>query len=412
MDRHSKVPVLLLSSASVLALGCAGLIVTQRFEERLAQVDEAGSRRARAYDTVQERLDFVRQDLLALRTDLQQAVLSEESTREALRVRLDSTEHQLGSIGTAIEAQASSLEELREAHASFVPELEAEIAERDERLQKRWESLRELASSASLMAGESQRRVEQIAAPRDLRRMWRELVGPVVQVAGEASVGSGVLLSSRPDAGGEAFETYLLTAWHVVRDIQGDASHRDEPVSVSIYDEDGSIRHEMAELLEHDVELDVALLIVRSADDLSHGARLASPERLGEVRIFDEIYAVGCPLGNDPIPTRGEIATCHHDIEGETYWMINAPTYIGNSGGGIFDGQTHELLGIFSKIYTHGSLRPTIVPHMGLVTPLSAIYGWLAATGHADLIPDASRDELASAERAAPSGASAPTSSQ
>jgi hypothetical protein len=67
--------------------------------------------------------------------------------------------------------------------------------------------------------------------------------------------------------------------------------------------------------------------------------------------------------------------------------MISAPTYIGNSGGGIFDAQTHELLGIFSKIYTHGNLRPTVVPHMGLVTPLITVYDWLERTGHGDLVP-------------------------
>ena len=59
----------------------------------------------------------------------------------------------------------------------------------------------------------------------------------------------------------------------------------------------------------------------------------------------------------------------------------NAPTYIGNSGGGIFDAESHELLGIFSKIYTHGNLRPTVVPHMGLVTPLQDIYAWCEEIG-------------------------------
>ena len=133
----------------------------------------------------------------------------------------------------------------------------------------------------------------------------------------------------------------------------------------------------LAQLMYFDPELDTALLEIRSAEPLENGATLAPRRRLDQVRIFDSVYAVGCPLGNDPIPTHGEIATVDHEVDGEHYWMINAPTYIGNSGGGIFDSDTHELLGIFSKIYTHGTLRPTIVPHMGLVTPMSAIYDWL-----------------------------------
>jgi S1-C subfamily serine protease len=116
------------------------------------------------------------------------------------------------------------------------------------------------------------------------------------------------------------------------------------------------------------------------------GAQLASLERLRDVRVFDAVYAVGCPLGNDPIPTAGEVASVEHVVDGSTYWMISAPTYIGNSGGGIYDARTHELIGIFSKIYTHGSSRTTIVPHMGLVTPLYAIYDWLERAGYASLL--------------------------
>jgi hypothetical protein len=75
--------------------------------------------------------------------------------------------------------------------------------------------------------------------------------------------------------------------------------------------------------------------------------------------------------------------------------MISAPTYIGNSGGGIFDAESHELLALFTKIYTHGTVRPMVVPHMGLATPLIAVYDWLDRVGYAALEP--SRGEVASA---------------
>jgi hypothetical protein len=146
----------------------------------------------------------------------------------------------------------------------------------------------------------------------------------------------------------------------------------------------------------HDPKLDAALLEITTPSALRFGAILATRTHLEETVIFDKVVAVGCPLGNDPIPTRGEIATCKHEVDGEGYWMINAPTYIGNSGGGIFDSETHELMGIFSKIYTHGSLRPTIVPHMGLVTPMNKVYDWLATVGYSQLIPDESQVKQAS----------------
>ncbi len=319
---------------------------------------------------------------------------------ESLADRIITAETRLQDMGLVVEANSNRLSTL----STFGREaLEAELNARDERLLHRWEAFEDLAVSANELAAASSRKLDELGndGPRDLRTMWRELVGPVVQLAGDASVGSGVLLRSSYDEEADRHITYLITAWHVVRDIQGDLSKTDMPVPVTLYHEDGSLRYEEAGLIVFDEDLDAALLEIWTDDALLYGAALAGRKRLEEVKIFDSIYAVGCPLGNDPIPTRGEIATCHHEVDGETYWMINAPTYIGNSGGGIFDGETHELLGIFSKIYTHGSLRPTIVPHMGLVTPLAEIYEWLEAEGygHVEKMSGAVEERAASAER-------------
>ncbi len=377
-----------------------GLVATRLggFDERLSSIESA---RATQVSALKSSLDAVKGELSGIRTDLRSA-LAEVEGNDALAARIESAEARLGNIGRTVEAQTSSLVELEELQASFRPDLERELVERDERLQRRWEALDDLLSEVQQTAFESRERVERLdrslSDGRDLNAMWRELVGPVVQLAGESSVGSGVLLPSRTDAARGDFQTHLVTAWHVVRDIQGDPPDLEMPVPVVIYLEDGSVRSETAKLLVHDARLDAALLELRTADALANGARLAPRARLDDVRIFEEVYAVGCPLGNDPIPTRGEIATCHHEVDGEVYWMINAPTYIGNSGGGIFDSKTHELLGIFSKIYTHGSLRPTIVPHMGLVTPLARIYAWLETAGFAELVPAAVAENVASAQ--------------
>ncbi len=380
----------LLWGAFALSEGLGGL------KQELARVE---SQRERERTDLCAGLDGVRAELSGIRTEIDTAFQG-LAGQERLSARLEDAEKHLGSIGSAIEAHSSSLVQLEEAQASFGPGLEKELRERDERLMRRWEALNELVSSAQKAADESKQRVERldrvVSTPRDLRAMWRELVGPVVQLAGEASVGSGVLLASEALPAGGGYRTRLLTAWHVVRDIQGDPPDLELPIPVQIYGEDGTTRTERAELLRHDPELDAALLELVTPDSLQNGARLSTRERLAQVAIFDEVIAVGCPLGNDPIPTRGEVATCHHDVDGESYWMINAPTYIGNSGGGIFDSRTHELVGIFSKIYTHGSIRPTIVPHMGLVTPLARIYDWLEESGYGELVPAPDREELAS----------------
>jgi S1-C subfamily serine protease len=374
---------LVLSAAAVVSSRVGGL------KERLEQAEDS---RLRLTADLRQDLAGVENELSELKSELASTQGAVAGT-SVLSARLEEAEKNLGTIGAALEAHSSSLIELEATQASFGPGLEKELAERDERLGKRYEALKELVTSAERGLRNNEARLEALdrtlAEEPDLVGMWRELVGPVVQLAGENSVGSGVLLRSEPCAEG-GFRTPILTAWHVVRDIQGDPPVLTLPVPVRIYREDGTTRNTEAKLLAHDPKLDAALLEIVSDSPFEHGASLAPRSRLAAARIFDAIVAVGCPLGNDPIPTRGEIATCQHEVEGERYWMINAPTYIGNSGGGIFAADTHELLGIFSKIYTHGSLRPTIVPHMGLVTPLGRIYDWLEREGHGALVPDGS----------------------
>ncbi len=316
-----------------------------------------------------------------------------------LAERLNAAEAHLVQLGDTLGSQADRLGDIANAQSELNPAvLEARLELHDQSNAERLADLQQLAVEAAALAEGSLARVEALAGG-DPQVLWRELVGPVVQLAGESSVGSGVLLESQPNDDSEGYTTYLLTAWHVVRDIQGDLSNRDMPVPVTIYRAENSGASELtieetATLLEFDATLDVALLQLDTLEAVEFGTHLAPPDLVERVRTFHEVIAVGCPLGNDPIPTRGEVASVNHQVDDESYWMINAPTYIGNSGGAIFDEETHGLLGIFSKIYTHGSLRPTVVPHMGLVTPMGEVYDWMDTVGFGALIPANSATKL------------------
>ncbi len=253
--------------------------------------------------------------------------------------------------------------------------------------QRRWEDLTQAVSAASSRMEQVDDEVANLgqrmmSASPEVR--WTEMVAPTVRLEGSTTVGSGVVLESKPHPDGRGYQTLLLTAWHVVRDIQANGSDDKIPVPVEIHRQQGS-RYEIGRLLAKNPELDAALLELQTRKPVKHGARLASRSALTSMQIFDEIYAVGCPLGNDPIPTRGEVSDLKHVLDETSYWMISAPTYIGNSGGGIFDGQERRLMALFSKIYTHGTIRPTIIPHMGLASPLNAIYDWFEAEGIANI---------------------------
>lgn len=267
--------------------------------------------------------------------------------------------------------------------------IEERLAEFATSVDARWREVGDLASRAESMAHAARAHVEDVEREieHDPDRLWHDLLGPTVQVSGDETVGTGVILASNPALGSDTSITYVLTAWHVVRDLYTKPDGPSPEIPVTVYGPGKRARTEAARLVEHDAELDVALLQLLSDQVVETGARLAPRERLASVRVFDRIYAVGCPLGNDPIPTYGEVADVNHLVEGQQYWMVSAPTYIGNSGGGIFDAETHELLALFTKIYTHGSVRPMVVPHMGLATPLTAVYDWLDRAGYASLEP-------------------------
>ncbi|MBK7642467.1 MAG: trypsin-like peptidase domain-containing protein [Planctomycetes bacterium] len=309
-----------------------------------------------------------------------------ERTRE-MREQLAALERDLQNASGELDVQRCKLEEWETDQPREVESLvSTHVEELRSGLDQRWTELSAVAEHALGVAQGARTEIEQGLA-RDEERMWRELVGPVVQLAGDETVGSGVLLASEPLPEKQGWRTYVVTAWHVVRDIEKDPEHPSTPVPVAIYAPDRSIQNETAHVVRFDPALDAALLELDSRARVECGATLATRERLHSARIFDQIYAVGCPLGNDPIPTFGEIADTDHIVDGARYWMISAPTYIGNSGGGIFDAKTHELMGIFSKIYTHGTLRPTVVPHMGLVVSIETMYDWLDEVHYAGLAP-------------------------
>lgn len=369
-----------------LAFGAMGVTRFRGLEERLEELDRLRREVPENARLVQSDLTRLEDELGSMRREVEEARAGVETDRAAL----DDAERRLDRIAATLDESRASL---ARQEASWTERVEAharEIAELQQGVEARWDGLAATVQATATLARQTSSELGALHAtsePSEETR-WHQMVGPTVQLAGETTVGSGVLLESSesPDEPG-SYETLMLTAWHVVRDIRADSTTEDPPIPVAIYLQSGERRHEQATLLAHDADLDIALLRLDSTEPVPNGATLPTREDLDRLRIFRTIYAVGCPLGNDPIPTRGELADLDHHIDGGTYWMISAPTYIGNSGGGIYDGDSRALLGIFSKIYTHGSMRPTVVPHMGLVTPMPLVYEWLESNGYAELVP-------------------------
>jgi S1-C subfamily serine protease len=211
---------------------------------------------------------------------------------------------------------------------------------------------------------------------RDPAALQQDILGPSVQVTVNGSVGGGTLLFSR------GTHSYVVTAHHVVHQlIAGHDAETRPPAEVTLYDAHGAAADTVeADLVAWDERKDLALLRLRAVHEYGNVARLASRDTLRSVRVFTPIYAVGCPLGHDPLPTPGEVATLNKELNGERFWMMNAPTIFGNSGGGVFHRETRELIGVSVMVCTYdGAANSTPVPHLGILVSLETVYDWLDA---------------------------------
>lgn len=226
--------------------------------------------------------------------------------------------------------------------------------------------------------GRALARIELKSSLPDPHRLQHDILAPSVQVNVKGSVGGGTLLYSRES------HSYVVTACHVVQKIiAGRDAETREPVEVTMYDDRGAAADTVdADLVAWDDRKDLALLRLRALHPFPNAARLATRETLQAIRVFTPIYAVGCPLGHDPLPTLGEIATLNKEVNGERFWMMNAPTIFGNSGGGVFHRETRELVGVSVMVCTYDGAVSTPVPHLGIMVSLEAVYDWLDDLGY------------------------------
>jgi hypothetical protein len=233
-------------------------------------------------------------------------------------------------------------------------------------------------------------------SPGDSNWMVEAMIYPTIQIKGNKTVGSGVVIYSEPESapgagayGGDdsvKYVTYAITAYHVVKEILGsdfpDATLKDvrmmdsrDPLGMTILSGKVEI---------YDAELDLALMRLRSDKPFAHVANLLPRDQVEDLDLFTRVYTVGCPLGNNPLPTSGEISSKGKVVDGRIFWMVNAPTFFGNSGGGIFLSGTCQLVGVSSMIYTYtyGVNQSLVVPHMGLFVPMNTVYDWLEGRGY------------------------------
>jgi S1-C subfamily serine protease len=197
------------------------------------------------------------------------------------------------------------------------------------------------------------------------QRLYDEMLYPTVRISSANGVGSGVIIHHKGTK--DTKNTYILTAAHVVGN--------NSSVTVTFYTPLTPLNRGdfNASVVITDTNKDLALLRVLSVSAVKT-AKLA-PRNYFPF-LFTPIYTVGCSLGLAPRPSEGIITVITED-----HWEVSSPILPGNSGGPVYDANTHKVIGIAVWVKTYyGQLITT----MAGIVPIQTIYEFLDEFYHKD----------------------------
>ena len=192
--------------------------------------------------------------------------------------------------------------------------------------------------------------------------LYDEMLAPTVRISSASGIGSGVVIHHRGTETTEKYN-YILTASHVIENQSS--------VSVTFYSYSNTIISETtltAFVVVTDTDKDIALLRVLCGSVAK--AKLA-PENYTPY-LFTPVWTVGCSLGLKPRPSFGHLCALGDSVA--NYWEVSSPILPGNSGGPVFDGTTHEVIGIVVWVHTY---QGQLITTMAGIVPIQTIYEFL-----------------------------------
>ncbi len=157
----------------------------------------------------------------------------------------------------------------------------------------------------------------------------------VVKVSSPAGFGSGFFINE---------EGYLITNYHVIE--------RETKIEVTMYEkarnsfEKRTFKKVKIEAINPFVDL--ALLKVEDLGDTK--VKYAYLGSIDRIKVGEEVFAIGTPLGLERTVTDGVISTVNRAFEGLVYIQTNADINPGNSGGPLFN-LAGEVIGVANMGY-------------------------------------------------------------
>lgn len=214
-----------------------------------------------------------------------------------------------------------------------------------------------------------------------------KVLSPCVRVTTNngQSGGSGTVLYSEDREKTGKFQTFILTNHHVIEHLlkvdrvwdnltqsyKYVENNELADVELFTYQDGGRTvanTKVKAEVVAYKSDEDIALLKLQHSLQVKSMLKILPVDK--PLRLFQEIYAVGCPLLVDPMFTRGQVTDIEYIIEKKKYTGGSAEIIWGNSGGAVITQVGDEFY--FCGIPSHGKGAPNgqFVTYLGYyITP-------------------------------------------
>jgi len=199
----------------------------------------------------------------------------------------------------------------------------------------------------------------------EIKRRHEQLLYPVVRIYAGKAAGSGTIIYSEPS--GDEYETFVLTNHHVIADLISHKNEWDSVLKRKIDKEYCEIAHVeifeyrnlshvdstnryRADIVAYDEDHDLALLKIQSPKKFEFIAKLIPRDNIKDLKLFTEIAVAGCSMAHEPFVNFGQLTFLSEIIDQKKYFMVNASSFFGNSGGALFLRDSGELIGVPSRI--------------------------------------------------------------
>jgi serine protease Do len=157
----------------------------------------------------------------------------------------------------------------------------------------------------------------------------------VVKVSSPAGTGSGFFINE---------DGFLITNYHVIE--------RETKIEVTVFQKakNGFEKKKFKKVKIEAINLfvDLALLKVEGLGDTK--VKFVYLGDIARIKVGEEVFAVGNPLGLERTVTNGLISTKNRAFEGLVYIQTNADINPGNSGGPLFN-LAGEVIGVTNMGY-------------------------------------------------------------